>query len=348
MELFLGIDGGGTGCRAAVADREGRILGRGQGGAANIWSNPEGALASIIATAGAAAGEAGVEPSRLPPSSASPAPTWPAPRRGLAGRLPFASVRIETDALVALKGALGAGDGITATLGTGSVFGVQRGGVARILGGWGFLLGDQGSGARIGRALLEAALLAHDGLRETTPLLVEALAAHGGPEGIVAFGQRAAPADFARRCRGCSRRTPPAIRPGRRSSREAEAAVAAAIDRLQADGPLPVCFLGGLGPEFARRLAGRYPGHDPPAARHRPRRRARHGAGPRVGLVRWRSRRRSIVATEQPKEERTCPRPETHMSEEVAEIPAVAERFLEAPAGRWRRRPRRCARPTRG
>ena len=42
--------------------------------------------------------------------------------------------------------------------------------------------------------------------------------------------------------------------------REAEAAVASAIDRLQADGPVPVCFLGGLGPEFAGRLAARYPG----------------------------------------------------------------------------------------
>ena len=62
------------------------------------------------------------------------------------------------------------------------------------------------------------------------------------------------------RCRGCSRPTPPATRPGRRSSRAAEAAIAAAIDRLEADGPLPVCFLGGLGPEFARRLAARYPG----------------------------------------------------------------------------------------
>ena len=41
---------------------------------------------------------------------------------------------------------------------------------------------------------------------------------------------------------------------------EAEAGVAAAIGRLHADGALPVCFLGGLGPEFERRLAPRYPG----------------------------------------------------------------------------------------
>ncbi|HEX2147691.1 MAG TPA: N-acetylglucosamine kinase, partial [Pseudorhizobium sp.] len=30
---FVGIDGGGTSCRAAVADAQGRILGRGRSGA---------------------------------------------------------------------------------------------------------------------------------------------------------------------------------------------------------------------------------------------------------------------------------------------------------------------------
>ena len=122
----------------------------------------------------------------------------------LAGRLPFAAVRIETDALVALKGALGAEDGIAATLGTGSVFGVQRGGAARILGGWGFLLGDQGSGARIGRALFEAALLAHDGL------VGDDAAARGGAGRHAAARRRSWPSASGRRrrisparCRGC-------------------------------------------------------------------------------------------------------------------------------------------------
>ncbi|HEU0222373.1 MAG TPA: ATPase, partial [Paracoccaceae bacterium] len=41
---------------------------------------------------------------------------------------------------------------------------------------------------------------------------------------------------------------------------EAETAVVRAIDRLMAGGPLPVCFLGGLGQVFAQRLAARYAG----------------------------------------------------------------------------------------
>ena len=51
MALFLGIDGGGTGCRAAVCDGAGRILGEGRGGPSNIASDPDGARANMPRTA---------------------------------------------------------------------------------------------------------------------------------------------------------------------------------------------------------------------------------------------------------------------------------------------------------
>ena len=178
----------------------------------------------------------------------------------LEGRLPFARVRIEPDMIVALKGALGEADGITAALGTGTVYAVQRGGAVRMIGGWGFLLGDQGSGARIGRSLYEMALLAHDGIEATTPLLGAVLAEAGGPAEILAFGQRAAPSDFARQVPRVLEAAAAGDPAGVAILAEAEAAVARTIDRLQADGPLPICFLGGLGPVFAERLAGRYGG----------------------------------------------------------------------------------------
>ena len=260
MEIFLGMDGGGSGCRAAVVDRGGRVLGRGVGGPSNIWSDPDGALANILAAAGGAAGEAGV-PLAAPAAVLGLAgANMAGAGQRLAARLPFASVRIFSDALVALKGALGGGDGVVATLGTGSVFGVQRDGAARIVGGWGFLLGDQGGGARIGRAVLEAALLAHDGLIATTPCLADVLARHGGPEAIVAFGRRATPADFGREVPLVLAAAATGDPAGCAVMAEAEAAVAAAIDRLQREGALPLCFLGGLGPEYERRLAPRYPG----------------------------------------------------------------------------------------
>ena len=54
MTLYLGVDGGGTGCRAAVADAAGRVLGQGAAASANIWTDPEGARANILAAAQAA------------------------------------------------------------------------------------------------------------------------------------------------------------------------------------------------------------------------------------------------------------------------------------------------------
>ena len=261
MGLYLGIDGGGSGCRAAVADASGRVLGRGEAASANIWSDPETALANIMAAAGdavAAAGGAGLGDVTAVLGLAGANVAEAAAR--LTERLPFARARIETDALIALKGALGDADGITATLGTGSVFGVQRGGAVRMIGGWGFLLGDQGSGARMGRALLERALLAADGLADPTPLLDRVLEQQGGPAGVVAFGRRAVPADFAREVPAILDALTAGDPAAAAIVAEAEAAVARAIDRLQADGALPVCFLGGLGPTFAARLAPRYPG----------------------------------------------------------------------------------------
>ena len=56
MDWTLGLDGGGTGCRAVLADRTGAVLGRGEGGPANIMSDREGALRNIMAAAEAAGG----------------------------------------------------------------------------------------------------------------------------------------------------------------------------------------------------------------------------------------------------------------------------------------------------
>lgn len=199
MDLYLGVDGGGSGCRAAVADAAGRVLGTGEGGAANIMSDPETARSNILqamATALAQSGT-GATPQALHAvlglagANIAEASGW------LAARLPFASARIVGDAEIAARGALGPADGVTAAIGTGSIFAIQRAGHVRTLGGWGFRLGDQGGGARLGQALLETALLAHDGLLPRSPLLDAVVAEAGGPQGLVRFAAVATPADFA-------------------------------------------------------------------------------------------------------------------------------------------------------
>jgi glucosamine kinase len=156
MTLFLGVDGGGTGCRVILADDQGRALARATAGPANISSDPQTALGNILSatrTALAQALGAGQVEAALPRiiaglglagANAAGASAW------LAQALPFARCRIETDAITAVKGALRGDDGIVAAIGTGSVFGVQRAARIRQIGGWGFALGDEGSGAVLG------------------------------------------------------------------------------------------------------------------------------------------------------------------------------------------------------
>jgi glucosamine kinase len=260
MELFLGVDGGGTGCRAAVADRAGRVLGHGEAGSANIMSDPETSLRNVLRAAEHALLDSGVaaELSDLDAVLGLAGANVAQAAERVSRRLPFGRVRLESDVTIAVKGALGGEDGIVATLGTGSIFAAQRDGLVRTVGGWGFRLSDLGGGARMGQAILEAALLAHDGLRPRSALLDALVIEAKGPEGLVTFAHDATPRDFATfvpRIFG-------AAGIGDLAASEviasAQAEITAAIDLLLADEALPVCFLGGLGRLFEARLARRY------------------------------------------------------------------------------------------
>lgn len=260
MDLFLGIDGGGTGCRAVLADAAGHVLGRGEAGPANIATDFDGALTNILAAADAAC--AGRDPAGIAAGLGLAGVNAAGTADRLRDALPYGRITIETDAATAVRGALGPQDGIVAALGTGSVFGRQRGGRVDQIGGWGLVLGDEGSGAWIGRAILAHALRAVDGFVAPSPLVAELLDEFGGPSGVVSFSLTARPSDFARLAPRVMGSADPAAQA---VAARAEAEIAAAVDLLQGDAVLmpvvlmPVVFLGGLGPIFAARLAGRWP-----------------------------------------------------------------------------------------
>ncbi len=67
----------------------------------------------------------------------------------------------ESDGLIALQGALGDGDGPSRYSGRARSI-CAPGDEISYVGGWGFTIGDHGSGARIGHALLQETLLAYD------------------------------------------------------------------------------------------------------------------------------------------------------------------------------------------
>lgn len=253
MALFLGIDGGGTGCRAAVADDAGRILGTGRAGPANVNSDPDGTLSNVLAATAEALDGTGAHPQDLIAVLGLAGANVTSAAQALAAALPFARSHVVTDAVTAARGALGDRDGIVAAIGTGSVFAVCRGGRLRQYGGRGFVLGDEGSGAVMGRMLLARALRAEDGFEPMTPLLRTVLQDLGGIEGVIRFASSSAPAGFA----ALMPRLLGADDPAARSILAAGVAdVRAILARLQADGPLPVVFLGGLGAHYAAALAG--------------------------------------------------------------------------------------------
>lgn len=201
MNYFFGIDGGGTGCRAILADQKGIILGKGTSGPANIGADTPNAIINITEAAEQARLQARLHSSIYETSSAV---------LGLAGansiadrdaaykELPFASSRIVSDTVTALQGAVGDGDGAIAILGTGSAFAKRTGDTVEVIGGRGFMLSDHAGGARLGRDLLEQTLLAHDGIAEETYLTKAILNKFSNDaRKITQFSRTATAADYA-------------------------------------------------------------------------------------------------------------------------------------------------------
>ena len=199
--LYLGIDGGGTSCRARIRNADGDCLGEGSAGSANPRVGLEAAFASIIDAARQALESAGLDEGHLGRLHAG---------LGLAGvnltlerdRVlayphPFADVVLETDVYVACLGAHRGSDGAVLIAGTGSNAIALQGDRQHTVGGWGFLVADQGSGAGIGRAAVRRALWAHEGMVETTLFSRQLLAQFSNePERLVIWADQALPRDY--------------------------------------------------------------------------------------------------------------------------------------------------------
>jgi N-acetylglucosamine kinase-like BadF-type ATPase len=90
----------------------------------------------------------------------------------LSARLPIPHLLLETDARVALAGATGNEPGVVIIAGTGSIAcGINARGRFARAGGWGPTMGDEGSGAYIGRRALEAVVMAYDYRGQPTTLM---------------------------------------------------------------------------------------------------------------------------------------------------------------------------------
>ena len=170
----LGIDAGGTKTVALLADAEGRIIGEGRAGAANLQTEGELEVEKILHTAIERATEG-----RPMPIAAVCLGMAGVDRqddaviiRDVMRRLGFRSnALIVNDALIALVAGAGASPGVVVISGTGSIaYGVSHHGVAARAGGWGPTLGDEGSGYWVGRRALAAVMRDVDGRGPQTEL----------------------------------------------------------------------------------------------------------------------------------------------------------------------------------
>jgi glucosamine kinase len=250
--LFIGIDGGGTHCRARIRDGAGRLLGEGTGGPANLRLGPEVAMASIVAAAKAAAEAGGLPDSDLTRASVGlgMAGAIDAARNGalLAQPHPFPRVAIDTDAYIAWLGAFAGGDGAILIIGTGSAGLAVVKGRRFNVGGWGNVISDDASGNEIGKHAIRRALWAHDGMAPMTELAGKILDRfdHAPPK-IVTWADQARPADFAQLA-------PLVLDYAGQGDAMAVAVIEAAAegaariaDRLLGAGAPGICLLGGLG-----------------------------------------------------------------------------------------------------
>lgn len=200
--LYLGVDGGGTSCRARLENAAGETLGAGLAGPATLRLGVDAAMQAVDAAVGAAMTEAGLSSHDLRRVHAGIGLAGIGRKGALEALLdrpsPFASVRFANDGLIACIGAHSGHDGAIVIVGTGSL------GLARVAGrefragGYGFPISDEGSGADLGLQAIRFALRANDGRLDMTPLLGEVLARFGGdPLNAVAWMDKANATDYA-------------------------------------------------------------------------------------------------------------------------------------------------------
>ena len=175
VDFLIGVDGGGTATRAWLARRDGRVIGRGLAGPSALgqgiaaaWTQVEQAIHDAFQAA------------------ALPVPPWSRCAVGaglsgvsnrpwrdafVAGNIGFARLAVETDSFAMLLGAHGGRPGAIVAAGTGSIGEVLRADGTRFTaGGWGFPVGDEGSGAWLGLHAVRVAQCAIDGRIEAGPL----------------------------------------------------------------------------------------------------------------------------------------------------------------------------------
>jgi N-acetylglucosamine kinase-like BadF-type ATPase len=287
--LTLGIDGGGTGLRVAVCDGEMTVVAMHTGDKVNpnavghevSRERLQGAVRAALAAAGVGASAltaAGVGIAGAAPEHAR---DWlESVFRPVLGDTPRV---YGSDVEIALVGARGERFGALVLAGTGSAaFGVSRAGTGLLVGGWGYLLGDEGSGYWLGTEAMRVVTVRADrGEAARSPLatlILRALSLKDSRD-LIAWRYDPAPQRIAQ----VASLAPLVFAAANAGDRDAARIIDHAASHLAGmagllrarlhEPDLPIAFGGGLltaGTPLAARLAALLQLAEPPAPRYPP------------------------------------------------------------------------------
>ncbi|CCI86125.1 N-acetylglucosamine kinase [Lactobacillus gigeriorum] len=170
LKFQIGVDAGGTHSTAIAYDLDGNELGRAEGGPGQINADYEGGINNIASTVNELLNKidgdcmrvlAGIAGLSVVGNAAEVAAT-------ISSRINNLPTRAITDSLLALYNGLEGDDGALVIAGTGSVYNGLQNGHLIAVGGYGNILGDEGSGYAIARSALQSALLSWDKREENS------------------------------------------------------------------------------------------------------------------------------------------------------------------------------------
>ncbi|KRL89163.1 N-acetylglucosamine kinase [Lactobacillus kalixensis] len=177
LKYQIGVDAGGTHSTAIAYDMDGKELGRAEGGPGQINADYEGGINNIAEVVNELLDKFDGDCQRVLAGIAGLSVVGNAPEVAatISSRINNLPTRAITDSLLALYNGLEGDDGALVIAGTGSVFNGLQDGHLIAVGGYGNILGDEGSGYAISVAAMKSALLSWDKREENAliPMFTE-------------------------------------------------------------------------------------------------------------------------------------------------------------------------------
>lgn len=251
IEYYLGVDGGGTQCRARLTDKENTVLAEHCGGSANIHSDLDSAMSNVTRLVEETLQAAALPRDALGRTSVvfglAGANVSDARRRALAWLVPYGRYAIASDVEIACLGAHRGDPGAALIVGTGSQGAAWNGNQFYRVGGWGMKLSDQGSGALLGQRAMRLALECHEALLPSTPLTRALMAQfNDSPELLLRWSDTATPADWGRCVPLIFKLGAQGDKAGQHLLKITADEIKQMVQRLTGYADTPLCLMGGL------------------------------------------------------------------------------------------------------